>query len=794
VSVTWRKVGRDLLHNKTRTILAILSTAVGVFALGFIFSTSAMIREQMTAAMAASRPAHITMTLSPIDDALLNTVRRTPGVMDAGAVVNSYLHWKRPGDADWQAAALTARDDFTKQQIALVYLENGVWPEDNTLAVERQSMNYFGIHPGDSILVERGDLTRSVKIVGTVRSLDVYPPQMGGPAAFYATPDTAEWLTGSREFNQVNIRLTAWDKTAADQTAKDLRQRFIQSGVYVGGYSIQDPNVHYAQQILDGMFAVLGGLGVVSLALSAFLIVNTLNALVAQQVWQIGIMKVVGATTARIVRLYLSIALIYGSLALLLAIPLSALGAQVMVTGLLAFFNITAAPVRFVPEAVVLQLAVGLTVPMIAALFPVIGGARISAHRAISNYGLGGGFGQSRIDRVLLLAQQKLGWFQRVPRPFVLSLRNTFRRKARVALTLLTLTLSGVMFVTVMSVGASLNKTLEDVIGDFGFDILLTIDRQQRMDKLNDLARRVPGVQAAETWDIQGGTKIKLPGGGEKDTQLWAIPPDSKMFHFHISAGRALSMSDERAILVNQKIAQEEHLSVGQVLTLNINGKDSDWTVVGFIINLNNGQRDCFVPFESLAREIGSTGRASTVVVSLQTHNLESETAAINGLRDTFTAAGWTPVDIMGLSKVRAMNKTQFDILVNMLLTMAVLAAVVGSLGLMGTMSINVVERGREIGLMRAIGAATPTVAGIFIGEGLLLGWISWLLAIPFSIPGAYLFNVILSQAIMPMAFSFSIPGLITWLLIVCVLSTVASLWPAVRATRISVRESLAYE
>jgi putative ABC transport system permease protein len=85
-------------------------------------------------------------------------------------------------------------------------------------------------------------------------------------------------------------------------------------------------------------------------------------------------------------------------------------------------------------------------------------------------------------------------------------------------------------------------------------------------------------------------------------------------------------------------------------------------------------------------------------------------------------------------------------------------------------------------------------VAGIFIGEGLLLGILSWLLAIPFSIPGGILMTGALSQAIIPMNFAFSVPGALAWLGIVSALAVVASLWPAVRATRISVRESLAYE
>jgi putative ABC transport system permease protein len=215
---------------------------------------------------------------------------------------------------------------------------------------------------------------------------------------------------------------------------------------------------------------------------------------------------------------------------------------------------------------------------------------------------------------------------------------------------------------------------------------------------------------------------------------------------------------------------------------------------VGLIINMNNGQRDSFVPLQALARETGSVNRTQGVVVRLSAHDLRTEQAAIDVLREKYVAAGLTPAEIMGVSLVRKTNAYQFNLLVTILLIMAVLAAIVGSLGLAGTMSINVVERGREIGLMRAIGAASPMVAGIFIGEGLLLGILSWLLAIPFSIPGGILMTGALSQAIIPMNFAFSVPGALAWLGIVSVLAVVASLWPAVRATRISVRESLAYE
>jgi putative ABC transport system permease protein len=111
-------------------------------------------------------------------------------------------------------------------------------------------------------------------------------------------------------------------------------------------------------------------------------------------------------------------------------------------------------------------------------------------------------------------------------------------------------------------------------------------------------------------------------------------------------------------------------------------------------------------------------------------------------------------------------------------------------------MSINVVERGREIGVMRATGATSPAVAGIFIAEGVLVGVLSWLLAVPISYPGARLFSDAVGDSLIriPLEFTYSMAGVSFWLLIVVVLSALASLWPALRATRVSVQEALVYE
>jgi len=141
-------------------------------------------------------------------------------------------------------------------------------------------------------------------------------------------------------------------------------------------------------------------------------------------------------------------------------------------------------------------------------------------------------------------------------------------------------------------------------------------------------------------------------------------------------------------------------------------------------------------------------------------------------------------------------NRLTVDILIYMLLIMAVLIAVVGGLGLMGTMSMNVLERTREIGVMRSIGAVNGSIFRLVITEGMIIGLISWLLGILLSFPMTNLLNVLVGVSILtvPLDFVFTVKGLVIWLTIVISLSTLASLLPARNAVRLTVRDVLAYE
>ncbi len=130
-----------------------------------------------------------------------------------------------------------------------------------------------------------------------------------------------------------------------------------------------------------------------------------------------------------------------------------------------------------------------------------------------------------------------------------------------------------------------------------------------------------------------------------------------------------------------------------------------------------------------------------------------------------------------------------------MLIGLAALVATVGGIGLAGSMSISVVERTREIGVLRAIGARSRTLMGIFVTEGVLQGVLSFLVAVPLSFVLARPLARLMGQVMLniDLDFSYNWLAVAVWLALVVAIAACAAVWPARGAARISVREALAY-
>ena len=211
--------------------------------------------------------------------------------------------------------------------------------------------------------------------------------------------------------------------------------------------------------------------------------------------------------------------------------------------------------------------------------------------------------------------------------------------------------------------------------------------------------------------------------------------------------------------------------------------------------------RSAYAPRDTLLREIRSFNRATTVWIQT-THSDAADEAAMAQTLQQYYEQRKFKLDTQGVFFGRNTASQIVDLILNnfmafiiLLGVMAIIIGLVGSVALSGILSLNVLERRREIGVMRAVGASSAAVAGMFIGEGVLLAWLSWLIAAVLSIPAGYGFTRVLSEmADNDIIFKNTFTGALYWLVIVTILAVIASWFPAYRATRISIRESLAYQ
>jgi putative ABC transport system permease protein len=538
------------------------------------------------------------------------------------------------------------------------------------------------------------------------------------------------------------------------------------------------------------VFFLLAVFGYMTALLSIFLVINTITALMTQQTRQIGIMKSVGGGTAQITIMYLALIFSFGLVSLLLAVPLANLAAQVIGAGMAQFINVIALPFKTYPQTLAQQAIVSIVVPLLAALLPIFNSVRVTVREAISDYGLGGNATPKArpVGHMALL----------FPRPIRLSLRNVFRRKVRLALTLFTLVLAGAIFIGVYNLRESFDKTIKDAQGYYLSDVNIGFQRSYRFEEVATLAEAVPGVAGVEGWTEVEGTLIKSRAAAGRQIMFIAPPSTSTLIDPLIIAGRWLKTGDENAVVIgNNLLAEYPELKVGDWLTIDIENKETKWHIVGIYTMVGNTNPPLlYTNYEYISRLVGDPGQVYSVRVLTDQHDEAFQKRISEQLQALYEEHGVRVGSAtLGAEFINA-NKRVTDIIVYMMLVMTSLIAIVGVIGLMGTMSINVLERTREIGVIRAIGASNWNIQSIVLIEGMVVGMISWAISILLSIPITIVlcWGVGIGLLSAPMNAVYGMTGLITWLILIVVLGAIASVLPARRASRLTVRDTLAYE
>lgn len=794
----WKKVFKDLWSNKARTSLVVLSITIGVFAVGLVGNAYLMMLEDMNKDHQSVNPYSGQLYTSYFTDGDLNPLRKFPEVNQVEGRTSTSIRVQNAA-GNWIPLYIIGVPDLDEMQINQLRTAKPNDPPltlgDKEILIERTGAAALGIQAGDSITIETTNgKTKQISVSAITHDVTAVSMQFSGQVTGYVNLETMQWLGGYPYYDEIlfTVEENTTDETYITGIAEMLGEKFENGGGTVFATVVYNPGEHYTAEITRTLLMILLILGLMAVLLSGFLVVNTINALLTQHIRQIGLMKAVGAKRSQIIGMYLGLVGLFGLCAFLLAVPLSTLANYGIMSILANMLNYKLGAFRLPILPLLAQFVVAFLVPLVAGLMPVLKGSKITVREALNDYGLNQDvFGETRFDRMI----ERLKQF---PRPLLISIRNTFRRKGRLILTLSTLTLAGAIFIAVFNVKSSFDVTIQEVLGYFLSDVNIDLDNFYHMRQVEDVLGKIDGVKKIENWGVRNAKVLSNDQITSTEVIIWAPPNGSELIKPVLTDGRWLLPEDHFALVVGNHFLQERpEVKIGDQIVLQIEEKEYTFTVVGnFLMAGTVIPPFTYTNADTLTEITGGAGRTFGVRI------VTSDSSPLTQRYVADQAEKLLPLSGIGVGSISTGYELQqqqlltINILIYCLLVMASLIAVVGGVGLAGTMSMNIMERTREIGVMRSIGATNRAIRSMVMVEGVLIGLISWVLGTLFALPISKVLANLIGVAFVqsPLTFRFSLDGFVIWMMVVILLSAVSSLVPANHAVKLTVRDILAYE
>ena len=779
MTTLWRKAIRDFWQERARTVLVVLAIALGISAFAAILASYAILTRELDRGYLETNPASAVLRVNSIDNDLVKAILQNPEVSDAEPrrTIGGQI---KAGPVQWRNLMLFVVEDYGNIRVSRLVPEHGAWPPaTGEILIERDAFQVAKANVGDAVTVKTANgVEQPLVISGSVHDVGQAQARMENIVYGYINLATLVQLGEEPRFDQLNILVAQnrFDEDHIRRVANDVKQLIESRGHEVRRIDIPQPGKHPHSDLTGILLLAMSSFGLFVLVLSGILVINLLTAMMASQVRQIGVMKAIGGTRRAVARIYFSQALFLGIAAVIVSIPLGILGSRALCRYMAMFLNFDINSFAVPIWVYVLVALIGIIAPLIAAAYPVWRGTAIPVRVALADFGLSqASFGAGAFDRALARIG---GTFSLV----AFAIRNSFRRRARLVLTLLTLAAAGLFFLAALNIRASMINTLDHMFAARKSDLAVSLARPYEFEQIQKAVTNTPGVKRAEGWFT---TEASI---GDRRFGIVALPPDTQLLDFDISAGRKLEPQDTDAIVINNALADRNpKMRVGETVVLRIGADEKAWRIVGVA-------REAFSP--SGVGYIPLSGMVNSLRLALNDTDPDAISALKAELDRNLEAQG---IRARG-SSTKDENRFGFDqhmlMIYVFLIVMSAIVGGVGALGLMTTMSLNVLERRREMGVMRALGATPRIVWLMIVAEGVVIGLLSWAIAALLAWPvskaiGDFMVRVMFRSGL---DFTFEPLALVVWLLVSIGLSALASFLPAWKASRVTVREAIAYE
>ncbi len=589
------------------------------------------------------------------------------------------------------------------------YFQTG---DDDVVLVEKSFAEHHGLEPGDTLLLRMEDREFSFGIAGIVTSPEYIWPAKSRQeilvsaetfGVVFVPEDALPELLGDSLINEFAITVEEGaDRDAVMRTAKTILRPYVVMDVVP---SEDQPSNTAIKMDLEEMGEFAEIFPLLFLVVGALATYIFLTRIVHNQRAEIGLMRAIGYSRSQVLRHYIGFALIIGVVGATCGVIAGYLLSEVVTTFYVGILGLPYTQVEVRWLAIAGGMILGIIPCAIAGLIPAHAASRLNPAEAMRT--------PAPVAGRRLLLERLFPFLKRLSSVWKIPLRNVFRNRRRSLYTVI-----GVAF------GISLVLVSAAFIDSIGYFLDLQFSQIQKYDALVNFSPTQPQPAAVagevESWEevdrsepiLQVPVRL-LRGDQGYSTMMIGLSPDSELYGLYSTSGDRMHV-DDRGILLGSALESTLDTNVGDVIAVASPYDVRQFVVAGFVQQPMGSF--AFISLDQAQGFLGGQPVVSGLMLDVAPDGLDS-------IRErAYALPGTASVELTSESNDRVVEMMSF--IRNMMWIMLAFGALLALAIVFTTVTVNIMERRREIATMRTLGQGKGRVASMITVENLLLGLI----------------------------------------------------------------------